>query len=78
MIYLPISPDVCKVVDAAELFQITPADLQAYPGFGRIDDVRLSGKCWCSTGRLLRCLHKYVIRAIMPIREIPRRTLIST
>lgn len=44
MIYLPISPDVCKIVDAAELLQITPADLQTYPGFGRVDDVRLTGQ----------------------------------
>lgn len=56
MIYLPISPDVCKIVDAAELLQITPADLQAYPGFGRIDDVRLAGKMLVFNGPLASLL----------------------
>lgn len=56
MIYLPISPDVCKIVDAAELFQITPADLQAYPGFGRIDNVRISGKMLVFNGPLASLL----------------------
>ena len=72
MIYLPISPTSVKLSMQQNSYRLRPQICRHTLDLAALMMYDLPEKCWSSTGRLPLCLHKCVIRAIMPIREHSR------